>query len=154
MTDTKRRIRRDGDRTRLQTEFKNDGKTQQHFRDSVDVNKILKNYDRTGQITHLAKTQPRYGDFSSGMTYHEAYDQVLAAQDSFDRLPAELRLRMGNDPGILLEFIHDEENFEEAVKLGLVEDRRPPVENPTEPDPTPEKPEPGTRAGKPPTATA
>ena len=45
---------------------------------------------------------------------------VLAAQDEFMELPAQLRARFNNDPALLIDFLEKEENREEAIKLGLV----------------------------------
>jgi phage internal scaffolding protein len=52
-------------------------------------------------------------------------NQVIAAEDEFMRLPADLRARFENDPAQLIEFLENLENKDEAIKLGLV---NPPVE--------------------------
>lgn len=108
-----------------------DGRTKQSFLKETDVNTIMGRWRTTGHIDHLAKSPPRYGDFSSATDYLTAVNKVKAAEVAFGELPAEIRQRMDNDPGVLLDFLSDSENQEEAVALGL-------VDAPPEPEPAPE----------------
>ena len=48
-------------------------------------------------------------------------NQIVAAQEAFNGLPAAVRKRFGNDPGQMLDFLDDPQNASEAVKLGLVD---------------------------------
>ena len=61
-----------------------------------------------------------YGDFTNVIDYETALQRVITAQESFDSLPAKLRDRFQNDPANLIEFLNDESNRDEAVKLGLI----------------------------------
>lgn len=93
---------------------------QQHFKDECDVNNILRKYEATGLVTHLANGTPSYGDFSSVLDFQQAQNLLIEAQDAFDALPASLRKRFDNDPAVMLEFIENPDNREEAERLGLV----------------------------------
>jgi len=93
---------------------------QQHFKDECDVNNILRKYESTGLVTHVANGTPSYGDFSSVLEFQQAQNILIEAQDAFDALPASLRKRFDNDPAVMLEFIENPDNREEAEKLGLV----------------------------------
>lgn len=93
--------------------------TQQHFKDECDINNILRQFNVTGLLPENALS-PRYGDFTGISDYHTALNQVIAAEDEFMRLPAELRARFENDPAQLIEFLENSENKNEAIKLGLV----------------------------------
>jgi phage internal scaffolding protein len=93
--------------------------TQQHFRDECDINNILRQFNVTGLLPENTLS-PRYGDFTGISDYQTALNQVIAAEDEFMRLPAELRARFDNDPGNLIEFLENSENKDEAIKLGLV----------------------------------
>ena len=42
------------------------------------------------------------------------------ARESFAMLPSSIRKRFDNDPGLLLAFLDDENNREEAFSLGLI----------------------------------
>ena len=48
-------------------------------------------------------------------------NRVIAAQDEFEALPAQIRARFDNDPAKLIEFLENSENRPEAEELGLVE---------------------------------
>ena len=94
--------------------------TQQHFKDETDINNILRQFNITGLLPE-APLSPRYGDFTGIVDYHSALNQVIAAEDEFMSLPADLRARFQNDPAQLIAFINDENNRSEAEKLGLLE---------------------------------
>ena len=67
----------------------------------------------------MANGTPSYGDFSSVLEFQQAQNILIEAQDAFDALPASLRKRFDNDPAVMLEFIENPDNREEAEKLGL-----------------------------------
>lgn len=93
---------------------------QQHFKEECDINTILQKFNITGMLPQ-SPLSPRYGDFSGISDYHTAMNRVIAAQDEFEALPAQIRARFGNDPANLIEFLNNEANRPEAEALGLVE---------------------------------
>jgi phage internal scaffolding protein len=93
---------------------------QQHFKDECDINTILERFNITGMLPQ-STLSPRYGDFSGIGDYHTALNRVIAAQDEFDALPAQIRAKFDNDPAKLIDFLNDEANRPEAEELGLVE---------------------------------
>ncbi|NBN98545.1 MAG: hypothetical protein EBV19_04795, partial [Flavobacteriia bacterium] len=93
---------------------------QQHFKDECDINTILQRFNITGMLPE-SPLSPRYGDFTGINDYHTALNRVMAAQDEFELLPAQIRARFDNDPSKLIEFLEDETNRPEAEELGLVE---------------------------------
>jgi phage internal scaffolding protein len=93
---------------------------QQHFKEECDINTILQKFSITGLLPE-APLSPRYGDFTGIGDYHTALNRVMAAQDEFEALPAQIRARFENDPFKLIEFLEDENNRPEAEELGLVE---------------------------------
>lgn len=94
--------------------------TQQQFKEETDINYIVDTYTRTGVLPHTIGT-PQFGDFTGAQDYHSSVNQVIAAQQSFMALPAQLRSRFDNDPGQLLDFLADGDNRDEAIKLGLLD---------------------------------
>ena len=94
--------------------------TQQHFKDETDINNILRQFNITGLLPEQPLS-PRYGDFTGIGDYHSALNAVIAAEDKFLALPANLRARFENDPAQLIAFLSDENNRSEAEKLGLLE---------------------------------
>jgi phage internal scaffolding protein len=93
---------------------------QQHFKDECDINNILRQFNVTGLLPE-APLSPRYGDFTGIGDYHSALNAVIAAQDGFDALPAQIRARFDNDPENLINFLNDASNKDEAIKLGLID---------------------------------
>ena len=94
-------------------------RTKQSFKEECDINTILKRFNITGQVP-VGPLQPQYGDFSGVIDYQTALNAVIAAQDSFNALPATLRNRFANDPAAFVDFCSDESNREEMIRLGLV----------------------------------
>ncbi len=93
--------------------------TKQSFKDECDVNRIMKNFEKTGHVDHLNNRAKLYGDFANAEDYHSSVNLVMDAQKSFDALPSEVRLRFDNQPAKFLEFANNPENMEELKTLGL-----------------------------------
>ena len=93
---------------------------QQHQRDECDINYILKQFNVTGVLPQ-SPVSPKYGDFTGIGDYQTALNRVIAADEEFMSLPAQLRARFDNDAANLIEFLNDENNRDEAIELGLVE---------------------------------
>ncbi len=95
--------------------------TQQHLKAECDINNILRQYDKTGLITHVNNATAQYGDFTEVNEYQESLNRVIAAQDAFAALPSHVRKRFANDPGEFFEFATDPSNFDAMVEMGLAE---------------------------------
>jgi phage internal scaffolding protein len=93
---------------------------QQHYREECDINTILQKFNITGLLPETPLS-PRYGDFTGIGDYHTAMNRVIAVQDEFEALPAQIRARFDNDPANLIEFLENSDNRPEAEELGLVE---------------------------------
>jgi len=93
---------------------------QQHYKDECDINNILRQFNITGLLPE-SPLSPRYGDFTGIGDYHTAMNRVIAVQDEFEALPAQIRARFDNDPAQLIEFLENSDNRPEAEELGLVE---------------------------------
>lgn len=103
-------------------------RTQQHFRDEVDINTIVERFGLTGELPSDVRV-PVNGDFTEAVTdYQTALNLVIQADDAFMQLPAAVRERFANDPGRLVEFVSDDANREEARKLGLLVPEKAPPE--------------------------
>lgn len=107
-----------------------EGMTKQSFQEECDINTLVKRFGITGQLPENVR-MPQYGDFSDAVDYQSALNAVLAADESFMQLPADVRARFSNDPGKFVDFCSDPKNREEAIKLGLAEP--PPVKATPEP---------------------
>lgn len=101
--------------------------TEQEHKDECDINNILKKYQTTGLIEHVAKYQGDYHDCIGVGDYLEAQQKIVHAQEMFASLPSQIRERFANEPSQFLEFVQNEDNKDEMIKLGLM---NPPVEQP------------------------
>jgi len=103
--------------------------TQQHAKAECDINNILRQYDRTGLITHVNRATAQYGDFTAVNEYQESLNRVMSAQDAFMALPSAIRKQFENDPGAFFEFATNPANAEHMIEMGLAER---PIETPQE----------------------
>lgn len=92
---------------------------QQQFKDESDINVLFARYLDTGLMPQVEDTLA-YGDFTGVFDYQTAMNAVKTAEGMFSQLPAKIKNRFDNDPQKLLEFLGNEENYEEAQFLGLV----------------------------------
>ena len=96
---------------------------QQHFKDECDINYVLNNFGI--DALRVSPLEPRYGDFTGVVDYHSALNAVIAAEDEFMALPANIRTRFDNDPAKLIDFMQNPANRSEAESLGLVNKSEP-----------------------------
>ena len=68
-----------------------DGRTKQSFKDSTDINKILKKAQKTGSLSFAMKYDKQtFGEFA-GVDLLGAYSQAERAKSIFAELPSEIR---------------------------------------------------------------
>lgn len=94
--------------------------TEQQWKDTCDVNKIIKKHDKTGLITHVSKFKADYGDLS-GVNFTDMQNKLAHIKSKFEELPADIRKRFQNDPQQLGNFLADAKNKQSAVDMGLVQ---------------------------------
>lgn len=115
---------------------------QQHCKDECDINNIVERFGVTGQLPVAPVVAPTYGDFTGISDYRQALDAVMAADDAFMGLPANIRERFNHDPAELIDFVSDVANRSEAIDLGLI----PPPAKPDGVIPSPEVAKPAAEA--------
>lgn len=125
-------------RKRVQKDFALPSRTKQSFKDECDINKIMKRFKKTVGVDYLTKfsgyTNGDFGDFSAISDYRSAIEQVSHAREVFDRLPAKVRFKFGNDPAQFLDFCQDPKNLDEMCNLGLATKRAPVQDAPSQPN--------------------
>lgn len=94
--------------------------TQQHQAEEADINNIIARFVRTGEMPSVSTRVPLNEDVSEYGTYHEVLSAMKSAQARFYELPEAIRARFGDNPEELMQFLDEDENREEAEKLGLV----------------------------------
>lgn len=102
-------------------------RVKQSFRDECDINNILKQYQKTGMIRHMAANAERgmYADLPDEVDFQTSFNIVKQAEEAFASLPSKIRERFLNSPEQFLAFISDPKNQDEAIKMGLATDNRP-----------------------------
>lgn len=94
-----------------------DGRTKQSFKDSTDVNKIIRRAQKAGSLAHVQKyPEAVYGEFT-GVDLLGAYQQVNRAQQIFDDLPSEVRREFRNDALAFAGFASDPANAGKLQEL-------------------------------------
>jgi len=102
-----------------------ESKAIQSAEEEANINTIVRRFGISGELPNQV-AMPVSGDFTNIPDFHTAMNLVRQAQEEFVRVPAEIRARFNNDPGRFMAFFDDPANYDEALKLGLV-NVRPPV---------------------------
>lgn len=103
--------------------------TKQSFADEVNINNIIERARQGQDVSNMFRERiAQFGDFTEIPSYQESMNFIRAADEAFMSLDARVRERFNNDPNRLFEFLEDSNNYDEAVKLGLVEAKALPVE--------------------------
>lgn len=97
-----------------------DSLTVQSDRESSDINFIMRNYHRTGQLPPVSRL-PSFGDFDGVADFREALEVVREAEHQFMQLPAQVRARFDNDAVQFVEFCDNPSNLPELVGLGILD---------------------------------
>lgn len=107
-----------------------DGKTQQHFKEECDINTIVNNFLKTGELPENIKL-PQYIDYEGIFDFRTAMESLMKAEEAFMELPAPLRAEFNNSPQEFLEFCTNPDNRDALKAKGLLK-----------PEPVPEIKEP------------
>lgn len=82
-----------------------DGQTKQSFKDSCDINTILKKAAVKGGLSHVQKyPEAVYGEFDPELDLFAARERLARADEIFSSLPAEVRREFSNDALAFVEF--------------------------------------------------
>lgn len=93
--------------------------TQQNFAEEADINTIVERFGITGQLPTNVR-MPTYEDYTEVVDFQTAMNSIALAREAFDAMPANVRARFHNNPAEFVDFCSNEENKEEAKKLGLL----------------------------------
>jgi len=102
--------------------------TKQEFKDECDINTILASYARTGNLTHVTSQQATFQDLPDALDFQEGLNMVLAAQEAFAGLPADIRDRYKNDPAIFLSALEEPSERPYLTEKGVFKSPPPPPE--------------------------
>lgn len=103
--------------------IKEENLTHQSFKEECDINTIVERFGLTGQLPDDIR-MPLTGDFTEAVNdYQTALNMIIAADNEFMKLPAQVRERFRNDPAELISFLENEQNRDEAERLGIINKR-------------------------------
>jgi len=97
----------------------NSDHTRQEFKDECDINVIMAQYERTGEIFHLNEAAPQFMD-CSGDDFRANMDYIASAFSMFEELPSKIRAQFDNDPATFLDFTSQEKSLPEMAAMGLL----------------------------------
>nr|QJB19780.1 MAG: internal scaffolding protein [Microvirus sp.] len=93
--------------------------TRQEFKDECDINTIMAQYERTGELFHINEAAPQYMD-CNGDDFRASMDYIAGAFSMFEELPSKIRAQFDNDPAAFLDFTSREKNLPEMAAMGLL----------------------------------
>ncbi len=91
----------------------------QEFLEESDINTIVDRFGLLGEVPSGIRA-PVYGDFSDVRDFTSAMQALAQANESFEAMPANVRARFDNNPAKFVDFCSDDNNYDEAINLGLV----------------------------------
>ena len=103
--------------------------THQSFKEECDINTIMRRFAVTGELPDNIRV-PQYQEFDGVFDFQTAMNLVRTSQEAFEAMPATVRDRFNNDPARFMDFVNDADNYDEALKMGIVNPRPKPVETP------------------------
>lgn len=106
----------------------------------ANINTIVAQYRRNGTLPAVQLANPLYGDHTGPQDLMAARLAIQEAEDRFRELPAEVRSRAQNDPGVFLNMLDDPTQRASLVSAGLIlldQDNNPITEPPQPPSQPP-----------------
>lgn len=126
-------IEKQGKRKRVATYNSEPTRTQQQYKDQVNINNIMDRYKKTGTIAHIRNAASgTYMDLTEIPDLQGSLMQIKKAELAFLEIPAQVRLKFNNDPSQLITYLKDSKNHDEAIQLGLMVKRDEPNPKPND----------------------
>lgn len=94
--------------------------TKQSHKAECDIHTILRQYQRTGIITHVQRARPTYLDLPDFMDFQTSLEVLREAETAFAALPARVRDHFANDPANFLAAFHDPKQADQLREFGLL----------------------------------
>lgn len=104
---------------RYGVDFVKPSRTKQEWTEECDINVLMKRFEKTGVLSHVARTPPRYLDLTSVPDLQSAMNTMSEAREAFMHLPAAIRATFDNDPVAFVDFASKPENIEQMRKWKL-----------------------------------
>lgn len=125
--------------SRVTAEIGGPSLTKQSHKEECDIHNILRQYQKTGIITHVQSARPTYEDLPDNIDYQDSLNTLMAANETFSALPAKVRDHFDNDPAKFLAAFYDSKQEDQLREFGLLKAKPP---EPAPPPVIPELPQP------------
>lgn len=95
---------------------------EQNHKEFVNINNIIKRHgmDMIAQTAKLSTPEYLMDDIPTN-DFMESMLIVTKAQESFEKLPSDVRYQFHNNPAEFLDFIHNPDNQDKMVEMGLAQ---------------------------------
>jgi phage internal scaffolding protein len=93
--------------------------TRQEFKAESDINTIMAQYMRTGELPQINLLAPQFLD-CGGESFADHMNYIAGANSLFNELPSAIRNRFQNDPGAFIDFCSNPNNRPELAQMGLL----------------------------------
>lgn len=94
--------------------------TKQSHKAECDIINILKQYQRTGVITHVQAARPTYMDLPDNYDFQDALHTIQRGTEAFEALPAKVREHFDNDPEKFLTALYDSQQHDKLREFGIL----------------------------------
>lgn len=98
-------------------DYERPGRTKQSFKDSTDINRILRKAQKTGTISHLNRFGGEYGDYTDMPDLLTAQNRLARAKEIFDNLPSEVKRDFNQNPAEFFAFVNDPANVDRLEEI-------------------------------------
>jgi hypothetical protein len=98
--------------------------TKASFAKDLNINNIIKKFQRTGILQKANDFEGTYGEFTS-MDLREAIEKVDRAQSLFLEVPSQIRAQFNNDAGAFIDYATNPTNLSQLRDWGLANDQTP-----------------------------
>lgn len=99
--------------------------TKQAHKAECDIHNILRQYQRTGIVSHVQAARPTYEDLPDAMDYQAAIDLQLQAEAAFALLPSAVRDAYHNNAGVFLAALSDPAQEQQLRDFGVLKPKPP-----------------------------
>lgn len=106
--------------------------TKQSHKAECDIHNILRQFQRTGIITHVQNARPTYMDLPSDVDFQQALETMRIAEEAFADLPAAVRSHFENDPKRFLSAFDDPSQEATLRSFGLLTAQAPQAPSPAQ----------------------
>lgn len=106
--------------------------THQEFAEESDINTIIDRFGIGENPIEAQKWVTNVDISEAPDNYMDVMNQLNAARDQFMSLPAKVRSTFDNDPARFVDFVSDESNVPEMIRLGLAVERPAPTPSDTD----------------------